>query len=248
MKLNKSALTLGLGIACIAATIPLTANAAIQSHEKIGLVEWEEGPLPVKEKLKMTWKYWIPPVIMAGLAITNVCMNYSYIRKGEMAAITALNATQTGYNMYKQKMISEVGEDVHNKVSQEIAEDRTKPVTSGEQPIGTLVTYGDSTNGMLCLDAMTGRYFYTTEDKLKNACAEINVKLSSSMDSVATLNDFYAELGLPETQFGDVFGWSLGEDFRNRMFLDIHGCPNLTPDGKACMQIEYNWELLVDSM
>ena len=60
---------------------------------------------------------------------------------------------------------------------------------------------------VLCLDKLTGQYFYSDADTINRVINELNRLLNS--DYHVSFNDYFIELGLNPCGIGDEWGWNL---------------------------------------
>ena len=92
----------------------------------------------------------------------------------------------------------------------------------------------------LMYDSKSGRYFRCSETQLQAAVNKIN-ELILSFDS-ATVNDFYFEIGLKDTEDGNMFGWNLDDSHPMRLTSDSYiTCP---VTGEHAKVISYNCKYL----
>lgn len=85
---------------------------------------------------------------------------------------------------------------------------------------------------VLFQDEMSGRYFYSTVQEVRNCVNAVNHKVNNFM--YASLTDFYDELGLEPIPISEDLGWNVDK------LLEVHFAPGLTEDTKPCVRLEYN--------
>jgi len=85
----------------------------------------------------------------------------------------------------------------------------------------------------LCHESLTGRYFTSDMETLRKAMNDINAKLNTH--DYATLDDFYYLVGLAQTSISGDLGWESDKQ------MDLIFTATLTPDGRPCLVIDYNY-------
>src|SRR4029077_13790029 len=93
-----------------------------------------------------------------------------------------------------------------------------------------IVMAGDS--DVLCFDMMTGRYFMSTMETIRQAENKINYELVNHM--YASLSSFYDEIGLAPTPYSDTVGWNVNER------LEVVISTVLSPDNRPCLAIDFS--------
>ena len=82
---------------------------------------------------------------------------------------------------------------------------------------------------------MSGRYFKSTIEKIRQAENDINYRLNRE-DSVS-LNELYDLLGLDSIDIGDRVGWNLRD---KSDLLDIRFSSTISKDGEAVLVMSYD--------
>ena len=93
----------------------------------------------------------------------------------------------------------------------------------------------------LCYDTITGKYFYSDIEKIRQAVNTLNKRLKGGKD--VSLNDFYQELKLPLiTNDGftlpDSIGWTAGN-----IPIDICYSSHFAADDTPCFALDYTHNL-----
>lgn len=145
-----------------------------------------------------------PPVIAATGTIVAVCAGYKSASK-QIATLSAL------YSMSEKALadqLEKTKEIAGPKKAQEIADALTEKKVK-DTPIdkNTIINTGHGTT--LCLDDMSGRYFYSSAEEIKKACNTINKRMMD--EYYISLNELYDELGLPEITLGDDVGFNIDD-------------------------------------
>jgi hypothetical protein len=62
----------------------------------------------------------------------------------------------------------------------------------------------------LFFDPLSHRYFYSSIEKIRRAENKLNKEINTDpFGAGRTINDFYDEIGIPNTATGDALGWNL---------------------------------------
>ena len=139
------------------------------------------------------------PAIVIGMSTIACIFGANVLNKRMQASLASAYALlNSSYNDYRAKAIELYGDEADNKIKEGVA--KGKYTSDGKLK---------DSDKQLFYDDYSGRYFESTiEDVLQ---AEYNLNRKVTKAGGAFLNDFYNELGLPETEYGDYLGWSAGQ-------------------------------------
>jgi hypothetical protein len=211
------------GIA-VTGTISATIFAIEATPKALQVIE-EYNCRTTKEKIQISWQYYIPTGIALAIAITSI-MSMNIINERKKAALAGLyTITQSTLNEYRQKVIETIGKNKERKIRDSIDADKI----STNPPNDVIFTGSGS---VLCLDSMSGRYFQSDIEKIKKIVNELNRQLILEM--FIPLNDFYYELGLEAIKMGYDVGFNIDNGLLEPQFSS-----QLTKDGKPCLVINY---------
>lgn len=203
-----------------------TAFKAIELSEQ----DISGGEVTKMEIAKETWQINIPPVIIGSLAVSSiVAANLVSARKA--AALAAAYAIADGrLEEYKGKVAEKLTGPKNKAINDEIAQDRVTKNPPNDREV-IIIASGE----VLCHDSLTGRYFHSTVEQIRQAEHKINNELANCQ--YASLSDFFDELGLKATAYSDTVGWSvLNQDVPFELQLSSV----MTPDQKPCISIDYS--------
>lgn len=198
----------GLGITGMITTTVLavkaTPKALMLMDEKKQELDVEE--LTPVEVVKTTWKCYVPAAVSGVASVACLLGAHSVNAKRNAALATAYKLSETAFNEYREKVIETVGEKKERSVRDKVSEKQIK-----ENPINRTEVIVTGKGQTLCFDPMSHRYFYSSLDKINRAVNNLNHEINTSpfCNDGVTLNDFYAEIGLPGTMTGDSLGWNL---------------------------------------
>lgn len=223
----------GIGIAGMITTTVLAVKATpkaltlINDAEVVKSAEGKEGSLTIPEKVKVTWKCYIPAATI-GVASTGCLIGAQSIAGRRTAAIaTAYKLSETAFKEFKEKTIETIGEKKVNDIREKMAEDKvTKNPVNENQVIIT------STGNTLCYDGVSGRYFRSDIETIRRALNTINYRMTTEM--YISLSEFYDELELEHTDVSDLLGWNINDGL-----IDIHFTSKLS-NGQPCLVLQYN--------
>ena len=222
----------GIGIAGMVTTtilaVKATPKALILLEEEALEKNIPREELTIKEKVKTTWKCYIPAAVTCGTSIACLIGASSVNAKRIAAIATAYNISETALNEYREKVIETVGEKKEKLVRDKVAEKHVQ-----DRPVSNTEVILTEKGNTLCFDPISGRYFKSDMDKIKKAKNDINWRLLNDM--YVSLNEFYDELGLAPTSLGDELGWVV-----DKGKIDIYFSSQLTDEGEPCLVMEYS--------
>lgn len=218
---NSHIIMTGVAITGVFTTSFLVADATPKALRKI-----EERECKTRlEKIEVTWKYYIPAGI-SGLITVGSIIALNSVHERRNAALAGLySLAQTTLNEYKEKVVETIGENKERKIRDAVDADRVLNNPPGD----VIITDSGS---VLCFDSLTGRYFLSDIEKIRQIVNELNRELLREM--FIPLNELYFELGLDPTELGNDLGFNVDQGL-----LDIRFSSQLTKDGKPCLVLNY---------
>lgn len=190
-----------LGVAGTVGTAVLVAKASWKASAQVDAVAIESGTaLTKKEQALKVWKLYIPAVGVGALTITCI-VAANRIQTRRLAAIVAGYAVLSGdFDDYREKASEMLG----GKKSAELDTARGKKLMA--EATGPNITGPMPDGKSWFLDKTTKRWHITTMETIKGAQNEINYTILNHGD--ASLNDFYAQIGMDPCDLGDKVGWN----------------------------------------
>ena len=149
-------------------------------------------------------------------------------KKKQATLVSAYAYLNSSFNEYKDKVKAIYGEDGEKRVREEIAKDKYIQQSMSE-----------SDKDILFFDEYSGRYFESTLFNLQNAIYKLN--RTFALEGYTNLNEFYRYVDLPETEYGEVLGWSglkCWEVFNNA-WIEIKWEDMELPDGLVAQAIRF---------
>lgn len=175
------------------------------------------------EAVKSCWHCYIPAAAV-GVSTIVCILGANVLNKRQQAAITsAYMLVNNAYKEYRDKVKEIYGNEVDSEIRGMIAKDKYE-----ESDIEV------SDRNLLFYDQYSGRYFERTMAEVIDAEYHINRKFN--FDDYVRLNDFYKLLGLPETDFGNLIGWSIGAGYNTHdyQWIDFDHELVIMEDGLEC--------------
>lgn len=220
----------GIGIAGMVTTTILAVKA---TPKAIKLIEAEKrakhvDALSPVDTVKAVWKCYIPAAMTGVSSIACLIGSNAINAKRNAALTTVYTLSEMARNEYKEKVIETIGEKKERTIKEKVDAERIKkdPVSKKE----VIITEKGTT---LCYDHVFGRYFKSDIDIINRAMNKINREIVINM--YASLNDFYAELGLSPVEMGYELGWNIDDGT-----IEIEPSSQLADDGTPCLVIDYN--------
>lgn len=217
------------------ATIFETADRVPKAKAALNKAAWtEEGyppkELSVRDKAKIVAPI-VWPVAACGIFSLSCFFMANHVNlKRTAAALAAYRISEDSLKGLKEAAIKTVGE----KKTEEIldTQDADKVRKSQPQESTIIITGGGD---QLCYDSLSGRYFRSTIEKIRQAQNEVNYRLNR--EDWMSLNEFYDYLDLPSIDIGDKLGWNLRD---KTDMLDIRFSSTLTDKGEPALVMTYD--------
>ena len=219
--------------ACIGtvATAILTAKSTTLAVEKIA--DYCEAnlrspeDLSWKEKFSVSYRVYIPPAI-AGVCTLVSIISANRIQYARGAAFAlAYSGSEAAFRRYREAVADVVKPKDVQKITSRVAE---KSVQEAGKPVpGTVLVA--SSGDVLCYDVFSGRYFKSDIETIRRVENNINGQLNA--ECYASLNEFYAGLGLPPIAAGELVGWSVPNS------LSVEFGSQLTEKGEPVLTIDF---------
>lgn len=226
---NSPAILMGLSIAGIITTTYLTHKAAQKALVTIQENTAVNGEPTPREKLDMSWKFYIPPVLSCGATLAFVIAGNSVHAKRQAALITAVTLGETAISEYREKMVETLGKNKERKARDEIVQKKVS-LAEADGKFDGLVLRADSQDQYVW-DVFSGRTLVSSIEKLNKAANEV-ARDCINHDYV-TLNQFYTAIGLETIPVGETLGWT------NTDPLEVDLTSAVVRDGKGLIAIDF---------
>lgn len=189
--------------------------------------EIEKIQLKPTEVIKAAWKDYIPTGI--ALAGTTACIigahSISAKRTAAMAALYTMS--ENALKEYKEQAEKVVGK----KKAEEIKDAVNTEKVAKNPPIDEqIANVGGGT--VRCYEPISGRYFWSTPEKILASVNEMNARMIGG-DERIPLNEFFYEMHLDGTKYGDDQGWSVEN------MIKVRFTSSLTSDGRPVLVVDH---------
>ena len=181
-----------------------------------------------KEKIKSTWKSYIPVAINVVTSSGAIIAGAIGLNNAIVATSTLVGVTQNALATYKSAVADTVSNEVKDAIQEKANKKAMDSDDSEPSPNDT-----PKMEEMMCYDSYAGRYFYSNIVSLERAINSVNRDLMNY--DACSLNEFYAYLDKDCSDVGNIVGWTSKEYERSGNGLDIvyhyekskHGYPVL---------------------
>lgn len=222
---NQSTILTALGVAGLVSTAALTAHATVKAVRKCD--NYSED-LTMKERFLLTWRMYIPPVLMGGVSIACILGAHSADAKKNAAIAGLYTLTEDTLQDYRQKVQEKIGEKKEEEFYGEVVEERLK-----RNPVSEAKIIQTGNGETLFYDTYSGRYFKSDIERIRKAENDLNQDMLFGF-SWKSLNDFYCEIGIGEIGIGEELGWTPDD------LIHVKFSSKLTEDGTPCAVIDLN--------
>lgn len=188
----------------------MKADEVLAKREEYYKEKEEEAPeLTKTEKIKKTWKCFIPAGIAVVFTLTSIIAG-NYISWKKITGLSATAAFLAADRDNLEKFAREkLGDETVDKVKEAVFKGEVVDKETGEvktvvklMPVDVVDTGNGST---ICIDTYSGRVFRSSREAVDKAFSDIFKQLDEY--EYASLSDLYDYFGIPRTEFGDRMGW-----------------------------------------
>lgn len=190
----------------------------------------------LKEKIYLTWKSFIPPVLTGGTTIACIFGAHHIDNKRQVALAAAYSMSEEAAKEFRDKVKETIGEKKVDKIDHEIAQDH---VNRAQYDESTVALTGDG--DQLMYDWWSQRYFKSSRTIIEKKVIALQKRMLSYRKNI-TMNDFYKELGLSTLPIGDDFGFKYSTKEDDELYVSYY--PIFGPNQEPCTEIMLNPELL----
>lgn len=180
--------------------------------------------LGVRDTVKATWKCYIPAAVMGAFTIACFIGSNRVSALRTAALSSAYSMTEKALNTYEQKVIDILGADKNEEIREEIVKDQLDSSTD-------VVIPAYSTGSELCYDCLTGQYFWSDRESIREKVNDFNEMLLKDM--YGDKNEWLLSIGCNQVEDGDLLGWN------SEKLLDVNIKSLVAPNGKPCLAVSY---------
>lgn len=230
---NSPAILTGLGVASVFTTAFLAVKATPEALRRVWDAESEHNRnISTLEKVKLVWPLYVPAVVIGASGTVCILMSNRISSRRTAVAMGALTISENSYREYREKTRVVAGERQEKQIREEIAQDHVdKAIKSNGQIV-------IPPQKQLCVDAFTGRIFFSDHETLRKAQNDVN-QMAIHENGVA-LNEFYTRIGLDPIPIGYELGWSTDD----LLELDLTSC--LVDSGDPAIHVGFHRDPVMD--
>ena len=228
---NSPAILTAIGVTGTVTTAIFASKASFKAADIIREMESVEPVADdpkqrLLDRTKATWQLYIPAVGVGTATIACIVFANQIGTRRAAAMAAAYSMSEKAFSEYREKIVEKVGEAKEQEARDEIAQERVE-----RNPLGSQVIVVNDRE-VLCFDQYTGRYFNSDMETLKQAQNKINYRMIR--ENYASLNDFYAYIGLDWVPTGDDVGWNSDQ------MLELSFTTVLSDDQRPCIAIDFH--------
>lgn len=228
---NSPTILMGLSLAGVISTAFLTHKAA--QRAQTDFLNYEiQGPvseLTIKEKTKLVWRHYVPPVLSCGATLAFIVAGNSVHNKRQAALITAVSLGETAFQEYREQITETLGKGKEQKARDELIQKKVTKADEAGKFDGFVLK--PDTQDQYVWDSYSSRPLVSSVEKLNKAANEL-ARDCINHDYV-TLNQFYSAIGIEGIEPGEDLGWSNS----NPIELDLTNA--VVRDGKGLIAINF---------
>lgn len=209
-----------IGGAGVVATSVMTAKATVKAVDILDQVEKAKGEeLTNREKVLLVGRMYIPPVLVGATTLACIFGANFLNKRGQAALISSYTLLDRSYKEFRDKAEELYGDDITNKIIEEIAKDRYEEVED---------------EGQLFYDEYSKQYFVSTLEKVQRA--QYNINRNLVLRDYAYLHEWYEDFDMVSPDPDYNLGWSMGQcmDMYWQSWIDFANTKTVLDDGREC--------------
>lgn len=206
---NSNHILTGLAVVGVVGTTYLAVKATPAAYDDIQdfYTEVSESANPNRDiskldVVKVVWKHYIPAASCGAATILCIIGANGISTRRQSALIAGYSVAEQGFREYRDKVVETIGSKKEEEIRASVAKDFVEANPPSHQ---ILIKKNGSS---LCLDKESGQYFMSDMETLRKAENDINAEILNG-DGYASVNDFYARIGVGSTNYGEQYGFTL---------------------------------------
>lgn len=223
---NSTTILTGTAVVGVLSTTVLAVKATPKALKDIKHFEGWDRPATPWEVVRISWTNYIPAAVSGSLTIAAIVGLNSIGNRKNAMLMAAYTLTERAYSDYKDEVVTMLGSKKADQAIDAVAKKRMdeNPVSRNE-----VIVTGLGEN--LFYDSISGRYFKSDVQAVRAAENDLNYALIHGNDQ--SLSDFYSNIGLAPTEYGDSVGWNYAK------LMELYFSTHLAEDGRPAVSIEY---------
>ena len=227
---HSPAILTGAGIAAGVTSVVLAVKA---TPKALQLIEDEKKQQKVEQltpvdTVKATWKCYIPAALSGSAAIACVIGANSVNARRNAALAAAYELSTTALKEYRGKVVETIGEKKEKTVREKLSQQKVE-----QAPIKDKEVYITKKGETLFFEPLSGRYFKSDIDHIKNVVNELNRRMVTG-ENYVSLSEFYTEIGLAKTEISDDLGWRV-----DNAMIEIDYNATKADDETPCLSLDF---------
>lgn len=221
----------GIGIAGMITTTVLAVKATPKALKLMEDARYDKGEdLTVPEKVKVTWKCYIPATLL-GVASVGCLIGASSVNLKRNAALaTAYKLSETALTDYKDAIVETVGEEQAKTIKEKVAQ---KKVDDSDQPKSEVVMVGEGK--VWFLEPISLQYFQSEVETIRKAINDLNYRMINGQEEYITISEFYDEIGVKHSVDTPNLGWNIYREGK----IEIDMVATKMENGNPCLMLDY---------
>lgn len=225
----------GIGISGMITTTILAVRATPEALRRIEEKKKAEHhrKLTAMQTIQAAGRCYIPSAITGTLSVGCLIGASAVNGRRNAALATAYSLAETSLRDYRAKVVEAIGERKETGILEAVDRDRVEK----NPPTANDIAYVEGSGQTLCYDTLTGRYFYSDVETLRNAANKLNRQMSTMSEPYISLNEFYMEVdakGLSPVQIGDSLGWNV-----DKGMIELRFSSQLVDGRTPCLVVSY---------
>lgn len=188
------------------------------------------------ELIESAWICYVPAVVVGTSTIACI-FGANILNKRQQASLASAYALVSNqYHDYKSKLKELYGEEIHNKIVDEIVKEEVKDVYLSCPGLcsNSTLDFNERDNTKLFYDSFSRRYFESTVSQVLQAEYHLNRNWALGMQ--VTLTHFYEFLGLDKTDCSDELTWFWDDEM---LWIDFDHHKTILDDGLEVFVIDF---------
>lgn len=239
-------LTVTGGVGVVATTV-MAVKATPKALKRIEEAKEEKGEeLTKMETVAVSIKPYIPAIVTGTATIACIFGANALNKRQQASLMSAYALVNRSFKEYKNKLKELYGEETHNEIVNSIMiekADEDMGVTAANFcTVCDLSLEENDGEPKLFYDEHSGRYFEATIERVLQA--EYHLNRNYILRGYSYLNEFYEFLGISETDYGAVLGWTPTDE--GEYWIDFNHRKTVMDDGLEVYIIEMPFEPTYD--
>lgn len=241
---NAPAILTAVGVVGSVTSVVLATKASLKAARIVDqkkVDNWRMDPeagaqvkdIDTKDKVLLVWKEYLPAAGTLTVTVAAVVFANRINTKRAAAMAAAYSLSERAYGEYREKVVEKFNANKERQIRDDVAQDH---VNANPPKDSQIIVVG--TGNVMCYDQPSDRYFHSSVERIRSAQNEINVTVNEIGE--ASLEEFYAALGLQPTTMSSEVGWN-----RDKL-LDVQFSSVIAKDNVPCLVMNYTCRALRD--